>query len=103
MIVCVEGNGQSLPNGLPGFDLIKDPAVAYACGIAFNCSNLDAAEKILKKLLDPSLYVVGHGQNHVFVSVKSDEDWPPRLAMLVDSNDTNVWWSFPALKTWTWP
>lgn len=103
MIVCMEGRwGKRTPTEVPGFGLIDDPVVAYACGMVFDCPNLEAAEAKLRKVLDLTKYIIGHGQNHVFVSENSGADWPERLAMLVDPDDTNVWWSFPALKDWRW-
>ena len=100
MIVCVEGSSSKFtkPNGAPGFDLIQDPVVAYACGVVFTSPDLPHAEAQLQKILDPAIYTVGHGGSHVFVAKNGQ-----RLAMLVDSDDHGIRWSFPALPAWQWP
>lgn len=108
MIVCVEGTvetpGNRKPDGEPGFDLIQDPVVAYACGVAFHSPSMAEAEALLKKLLDPEKYVVGHGGSHIFVAENiGPKECGRRLAMLVDSNDSTIRFSFPALPGWKWP
>jgi hypothetical protein len=105
MIVCVEGPDTQYRklNGAPGFDLIQDPIVAYACGAVFSSPDIVYAEAQLKKILDPALYVVGHGGSHIFVSQNIGPGKAgQRLAMLVDSNDDGIKWSFPALPDWQW-
>ena len=110
MIVCVEGSGNRNPNGAPGFNLIQDPVVASACIAVAGCPHITAAVEKLKVILDPTLYTVGRGGTHIFVSQKSEaptsdtgELISRRLAMLVDPNDKSVWLTFPALKNWPWP
>lgn len=103
MIICVEGHPERNNLNGPGFHLIIDPVVKEACRKVINEPNLSIATSKLQNLLDPNLYTVGEGGHHIYVASTSERDpqspaWPLRHAMLVDSNDTEIWDQFPYLE-----
>lgn len=101
MVVCVEGPEFRKPTSVPCPYLIEDSFVAYACGVALDCPTLSEAKIKLDSILGKDHYLVYQGGHHIAIHrFFNPKLVGPRVALLVEPNDKELWIQWPELEKW---